>query len=65
VKHARLNFMTPVPEAPSFDALNAEIADRCRARQGEPAGRHAGTIGERLAADLAVLRALPVVPLEP
>jgi transposase len=65
VKHARLNFMTPVPEAASFDALNAEIAERCRARQGERAGRHAETIGERLAADLAVLRPLPAVPLEP
>lgn len=65
VKHARLNFMTPVPEAPSFDALNAEIAERCRARQGERAGRHAETIGERLAADIAVLRDLPAVPLEP
>jgi len=65
VKYARLNFMTPVPEAASFDALNAEIAARCRARQGERAGRHAESIGERLAADLAVLRPLPAVPLEP
>jgi hypothetical protein len=65
VKHARLNFMTPVPEAASFDALNAEIAQHCRARQDERAGRHAETIGERLAADLAVLRDRPAVPLEP
>lgn len=65
VKHARRSFMTPIPEAASFDALNAELADRCRARQAERAGRHAETIGERLAADLAVLRPLPVVPLEP
>ena len=35
------------------------------ARQGERAGRHAETIGERLAADLAAFRALPAVPLEP
>jgi hypothetical protein len=65
VKYARLNFMTPLPVAASFEALNAMLADRCRARQAEHAGRHASTIGERLAADLAVLRALPAVPLEP
>ena len=65
VKYARANFMTPIPEAASFDALNAMLAERCRARQGERAGRHAGSIGERLVADLAALRGLPVVPLEP
>jgi hypothetical protein len=41
------------------------LAERCRARQGDRAGRHASTIGERLVADLAALRALPTVPLEP
>jgi transposase len=65
VKYARANFMTPVPEAASFDDLNAMLAERCRARQGDRAGRHAGSIGERLVADLAVLRELPAVPLEP
>jgi transposase len=65
VKHARANFMTPIPQAASFEELNARLAAHCRARQGERAGRHATTIGERLSADLAVLRALPAVPLEP
>jgi transposase len=65
VKHARLNFMVPIPEAASFEELNARLAQRCRDRQGERAGRHAETIGERLAADLAALRELPAVPLEP
>ncbi len=64
VKHARLNFMTPIPEAASFDELNALLADHCRVRQAERAGRHSGTIGERLVADLAALRDLPAVPLE-
>ncbi len=41
------------------------LAERCQARQGDRAGRHASTIGERLMADLAALRALPAVPLEP
>jgi len=65
VKYARANFMVPIPEAASFDALNAMIEERCRARQGDRAGRHADTIGERLVADTAALRALPAVPLEP
>ena len=65
VKHARMNFMVPIPEAASFDELNVTFADRCRARQSERAGRHAETIGERLVADSAVLRSPPAVPLEP
>jgi transposase len=65
VKHARRGFMTPMPEAASFDELNAMLADRCRARQTERAGRHTATIGERLVADIAVLGPLPAVPLEP
>lgn len=65
VKYARSNFLTPIPVAASFDDLNAMLAERCRARQAERAGRHATTIGERLAADLDALRELPAVPLEP
>ena len=65
VKHARLNFMVPIPEAASFDALNARLEAQCRQRQADRAGRHAETIGERLVADTTALRALPAVPLEP
>jgi len=65
VKFARANFMTPIPVVASFDDLNAMLAERCLARQGERAGRHAVTNGERLGADLAALRDLPAVPLEP
>jgi transposase len=65
VKYARANFMTPIPMAASFEDLNTMLAERCRARQGDRAGRHASTIGERLVADLDALRALPAVPLEP
>jgi transposase len=64
VKYARSNFMTPIPVAASFDDLNAMLARRCLARQGERAGRHAMTIGERLVSDVAALRDLPAVPLE-
>jgi transposase len=65
VKYSRTNFLTPVPHAASFDALNAMLEERCRARQAERAGRHEQTIGERLVADQAVLRALPEPPFEP
>jgi len=65
VKFARSNFLTPIPIAASFEALNGLLVERCRGRQAERAGRHAETIGARLAADLAVLRGLPAVPLEP
>jgi transposase len=64
VKHARLNYLTPVPHAPSIDALNAKLVDRCLSRQAERAGRYEQTIGERLVADKAVLRELPAAPFE-
>lgn len=65
VKFSRANFMVPIPQAASFDELNAMLEARCRARQGERAGRHPETIGERLIADTFMLCALPAVPLEP
>jgi transposase len=65
VKYSRSNFMVPIPEAESFDELNSRLEAQCRARQTERAGRHAETIGERLVADTAAMRALPAVPLEP
>ena len=65
VKFSRANFMVPIPQAASFEALNTYLEGRCRARQSERAGRHAEAIGERLIADTAVLRDLPAVPLEP
>ena len=65
VKYARANFMTPIPVAASYEVFNAQLIERCRGRQSERAGRHAETIGVRLAADTAALRELPAVPLEP
>jgi transposase len=64
VKYSRANFLTPVPHAASFDALNATLEERCRARQAECAGRHEQTIGERLAADRGAFRRLPAEPFE-
>jgi transposase len=65
VKYSRANFLTPVPHAESFEALNARLEERCRERQSERAGRHDKTIGERLLVDQAVLRALPEIAFEP
>jgi hypothetical protein len=64
VKYSRANFLTPVPHAPSIEALNARLAERCRARQNERAGRHEQTIGERLVADMADFREPPATPFE-
>ncbi len=54
-----------MPHAPSFEAVNAALEERCRVRQAERDGRHEQTIGERLVADQAVLRPLPEAPFEP
>jgi hypothetical protein len=40
VKYSRANFLTPVPHAASFEALNAMLEERRRARRAERAGRH-------------------------
>jgi len=64
VKFMRLNYLTPVPHAPSIEALNARLNERCLARQNERAGRHEQTISERLTADKAMFRELPAAPFE-
>jgi transposase len=65
VKSGRRQFLTPVPIAESYDALNAKLAADCRARQVECSGRNSETIAVRLEADLAAFRALPAAPFEP
>src|ERR671911_3167700 len=64
VKHARRAFLTPVPKAASFAALNAELERLCLARLGEAAGRDPRPVGERLGADLSALMPLPAAPFE-
>jgi len=59
VKFARHAFLTPVPNEPSFAALNAALERRCLARLKEASGRDPTPIGERLLADLAAFRSLP------
>jgi hypothetical protein len=59
VKNGRRRFLTPVPSAASYDELNAKLEAHCREEWERRAGRHTETIGARLLADLAALRALP------
>jgi transposase len=56
VGFARRNFMVPIPTFPSFEALNAHLAESCRKRMGERLRGHTETIAERLERDLAALR---------
>ena len=65
VKNGRRRFLTPVPSAASYEALNAKLEVDCRADLGRSAGRHTETIGERLTADLAMFRPMPVGSFEP
>jgi hypothetical protein len=57
-------FLTPVPLAESYDALNAKLAADCRARQADCAGRNAETIGIWLQVDLSPFRDLLAAPFE-
>lgn len=59
VGFARRNFLVPVPEAASWEALNAELVRRCEAELGRRVRGEATTKGDRLAAERPSLRALP------
>jgi hypothetical protein len=59
VGFARRDFLVPVPEAESWEALNAELIRRCEADLGRRVRGEAVTQGDRLAAERSSLRALP------
>jgi transposase len=65
VKNGRRRFLTPVPVAASFEALNAKLEADCLSELDRCTGRHRETIGARLEADLAAFRTLPVGLFEP
>ena len=65
VKNGRRRFLTPVPAAGSFEALNAKLEADCLSELDRSAGRHIETIGARLEADLAAFRPLPSGRFEP
>jgi transposase len=64
VGYARRNFLVPIPEAPSFAALNAHLEQRCLARLDDRLRGHTQSIGERLERDLEDLQRLPASPYD-
>src|SRR3954470_15332418 len=65
VGYARRNYLVPLPEVPSFAALNAHLEQRCLARLDHRLRGHAQSIGERLDRDLAGRPPLPASPYDP
>ena len=64
VGYSRRNFMVPMPRFEDWEAFNAYLEDQCRKRQEDILRGHKISIGERLEADLAVMRGLPAAPFE-
>ena len=64
VGYVRRNFMTPMPVAASFEALNAQLRAACLKRRGAVLRGHSATIGERLVADRAAFMPLPASPYD-
>ena len=62
VGYCRRNFMVPIPQFATWDALNAWLEERCRQRQNDKLRGEKETIGERLQRDLVVMRPLPASP---
>jgi hypothetical protein len=60
--YVRRNFMTPLPVADSFDALNARFLDACMKRRQAILRGQATTIGARMQADLSAFMPLPPAP---
>jgi transposase len=65
VKNGRRRFLTPVPVAISFEALNARLEADCLSELDRKSGRQSQTIGVRLEADLNAFRPLPSGGFEP
>jgi hypothetical protein len=64
VGFVRRNFMTPLPIADSFDALNARLIDSCTKRRRAVLRGHATTIGERMMGDVAAFLPLSPAPYD-
>jgi len=64
VGHVRRNFMTPLPVADSFDALNVRFLDACMKRRQAILRGQSTTIGERMQADTAAFMPLPLAPYD-
>ena len=64
VGFARRNFFVPVPSFESFEALNADLEQRCLERRSARLRGHTETIGERCERDREALLPLPATPYE-
>lgn len=64
VGFVRRNFMTPLPVADSFDALNARFLVACTKRRQAVLRGHSTTIGERMLADTSAFMLLPPAPYD-
>ena len=64
VGYVRRNFMVPIPQAASWEELNARLAADCRRRRERRLRGHTETIGERFQRDRAAMLPLPPTPYE-
>ena len=64
VGFVRRNFMTPLPVADSFDALNARFLDACTKRRQAILRGHTTTIAERMVADISAFMPAPPAPYD-
>ena len=64
VGFVRRNFMTPLPVADSFDALNARLLDACMKRRQAILRGQSTTIAERMQADISAFMPLPPAPYD-
>jgi transposase len=55
VGYARRNFLVPIPDAPSWEALNAELLRRCMAEDDRTVVGRSATIGEQWAEERSLL----------
>jgi hypothetical protein len=60
----RRHFMTPLPVADSFDALNARFLDSCTKRRQAILRGQTTSIAERMQADVAAFMPLPPAPYD-
>jgi transposase len=64
VGYVRRNFLVPVPQGDSWEALNAQLAADCRREFERTGGGRARTTAELLTADRAAFLPLPTEPFE-
>jgi transposase len=64
VKYTQRTILTPIPQAESWEALNAHVRERCLARCADRVRGSEQTIGERFVADQAAMLPLPAAPFD-